>query len=354
MRNDAAPPWAMSFADGTVIPAHPLALDASLNLDETRQRALTRYYHDAGAGGLAVGVHTTQFAIREPRFNLYKPVLRIAADTMAEFSDRDSFIAIAGVSGSLEQAVAEAELAATIGYHAVLLSPNATEEMSEHDLLERTRAVGQTIPVIGFYLQPAVGGRILSESYWTRLADIESVIGVKLAPFNRYHSLEAVRGISLSGRAQDITLYTGNDDSIVLDLLSTFHTGSGDQARTMRFAGGLLGQWAIWTKRAVELLQRTKQAHNGDDGALRELLAMAADLTDANSAVFDAANNFAGSIAGINEILCRQGMLAGNWCLEERECLSPGQSEELDRVTSTYTQLVDDNFIAENLDRWLA
>ncbi|GAA2076424.1 dihydrodipicolinate synthase family protein [Pseudolysinimonas kribbensis] len=340
-----------ALARGTVIPAHPLAITEDKALDERRQRALTRYYIDAGAGGVAVGVHTTQFAIRDPRFGLYEPVLRCAADTVAEFSPGDAFVKIAGVSGAIDQAVAEAEVAADLGYDAVLLSPNATTSLSEEDLVRRTRAVGGVLPVIAFYLQPAVGGRRFSEEYWTRTADIESVVAVKLAPFSRYRTLEAVRGIVRSGRGADVALYTGNDDTIVNDLVTDFHVGAAGETR--RFVGGLLGQWAVGTRAAVELFATIRSASTGDDEALRRAIARGSDVTDANSALFDTAHDFAGSIAGINEHLRRQGLLAGNWCLEEAEVLSPGQAEELSRVRSAYPWLTDDAFVAENLDRWL-
>lgn len=351
-RSETGPLAALSR--GTVIPAHPLAITEEKQLDERRQRALTRYYLDAGAGGIAVGVHTTQFAIREPRFNLYEPVLRSVAETLAEHSSSDDFIAVAGVSGATDSAVAEAEIAARLGYDAVLLSPNSTSAMSEEDLLERTRAVGEILPVIAFYLQPAVGGRLFSEDYWTRTADIESVVAVKLAPFNRYRTLEAVRGISRSGRSKDVALYTGNDDTIVNDLLTTFKVGSRNAPATRHFVGGLLGQWAVGTRAAVAMFDSIQLARSGDDQALRTATALAPDVTDTNSALFDTAHDFAGSIAGINEYLTRQGLLAGNWCLEDHEVLSSGQSEELDRVRLRYSWLTDDDFVAEHRDRWLS
>lgn len=342
-----------ALARGTVIPAHPLAITEDKRLDERRQRALTRYYMDAGAGGVAVGVHTTQFAIRDPRFGLYEPVLRCAAETIAEFPPRDGFVAIAGVSGATDQAVAEAELAAGLGYHSVLLSPNATTGLSEDDLLKRTRAVGEVLPVAAFYLQPAVGGRVLSEDYWTRTAEIDSVVAVKLAPFDRYRTLEAIRGIARAGRGADVALYTGNDDTIVADLLSTFPVGTPGESRTRSFVGGLLGQWAVGTRAAVGLFELVQRARSGDDAALRAATVLAAQVTDANSAFFDAAHGFAGSIAGINEHLHRQGLLAGAWCLEDHEVLSDGQAEELTRVRAAYPWLTDDDYVAEHLDRWL-
>lgn len=347
-------PALRALAGGTVIPAHPLAITEDKRLDERRQRALTRYYLDAGAGGVAVGVHTTQFAIREARFGLYEPVLRCAAEVIAEASPGDGFVAVAGVSGPTAQAVAEARTAAALGYDAVLLSPNATADFTERDLLERTRAVGGILPVIAFYLQPAVGGRLFSQEYWTRTAEIESVVAVKLAPFNRYRTLEAIRGIGHADRGSDIALYTGNDDTIVHDLLSTFRVAMPRGSGTWAFAGGLLGQWAVGTRAAVRLFDDVRRARSGDDEALRRALALAAEVTDLNSALFDTAHAFAGSIAGINEHLRRQGLLAGAWCLEDHEVLSPGQAEELTRVRDAYPGLTDDDFVAENRDRWLA
>lgn len=342
-----------AIARGTVIPAHPLAITPDKKLDERRHRALTRYYIDAGAGGVAVGVHTTQFAIRDPRFDLYEPVLRCTADTIAEFAPDDDFVAVAGVSGTTSRAVAEAEIAAALGYRAVLLSPNSTESLSEEDLVQRTRAVGAVLPVIAFYLQPAVGGRLFSEGYWARTADIESVVAVKLAPFDRYRTLEAIRGISRAGRGPEVALYTGNDDTIVNDLLATFQVDGAGGAGTRHFVGGLLGQWAVGTRAAVGLFDLIRRARAGDDEALRTATLLASDVTDTNSALFDTANRFAGSIAGINEYLHRQGLLAGDWCLEDHEILSPGQSEELSRVRRAYPWLTDDDFVAENRDRWL-
>lgn len=311
--------WRARLRQGMVIPAHPLALTADRKLDETRQRGLTEYYVQSGAGGIAVGVHTTQFAIRER--GLYELVLALAADI-------PNVVRIAGVCGPTGQAVKEAECAARLGYHAGLLSLAALTSATINELIEHARAVGQIIPIFGFYLQPAVGGRELPYSFWARFAELESVVAIKVAPFNRYQTLDVTRAVASSGRAQDIALYTGNDDHIVLDLLSA------------PFTGGLLGHWAFWTRRAVELLERTRNAKQSAqiDPAL---FALADQITDANAAIFDSANGFRGCIPGIHEILRRQGLLAGRWCLDEHEELSPGQLDEIDRVCTAYPWLAD-------------
>ena len=338
---------------GTVIPAHPLALTASRTLDERRQRALTRYYMDAGAGGIAVGVHTTQFAIRETHHGLLRPVLQLAMETSrAMLRDKPRpFVTVAGVVGSTAQAVAEAEMAREIGFDAGLLSLGALANASTRELLAHCRAIADVIPLFGFYLQPAVGGRVLGFDFWREFAEIENVWAVKIAPFDRYKTLDVVRAIAEAGR-DDIALYTGNDDSIVNDLLTPFPTETGGLKGQRFMDGGLLGQWAVWTRAAVSLLDRAKSARAG--GAIEtDLLREGAALTDANSAIFDAANRFAGCIPGIHEILRRQGLLAGTWCLDPRETLSPGQVEEIDRVCRAYPFLTDDAFVAERLDYWL-
>lgn len=327
-----------ALLQGLVMPAHPLALTASRKLDERRQRALTRYYLDAGAGGVAVGVHTTQFAIRD--HGLYEPVLALAAE---ELRPRGA-VRIAGICGSRSQAVREAETAVRLGYQVGLLSLAALRDSGEEEMLEHVRAVAEVMPVMGFYLQPAVGGRILSAGFWRRAVEIDRLIAIKVAPFNRYQTLDVVRAVASSGRAAEIALYTGNDDNIVADLLTPFCF----HGVTVRFRGGLLGQWAVWTRRAVELLQRVRA-----DADTAALLTLGAQLTDANAALFDAAHGFHGCIAGLHEILRRQGLLAGRWCLDEAEDLSPGQREEIDRVTRAYPHLSDDEFVRENLDRWL-
>jgi dihydrodipicolinate synthase/N-acetylneuraminate lyase len=325
--------WIQKLRQGSVIPAHPLALTADRKLDERRQRALTRYYLAAGAGGVAVGVHTTQFEIRES--GLFEPVLELA---MEELRGKDA-IAIAGIVGPASQAVKEADFAAGRGYHAGLLSLGAVPVA---DLLDHARAVAGILPLCGFYLQPAVGGRILPYEFWRHFVEIENVVAIKIAPFNRYQTLDVVRAVAESGR--DIALYTGNDDHIVLDLLTPFRFGG----RTLRIVGGLLGHWAVWTRRAVELLERIQS-----EPASPELLTLANEITDANAALFDAANNFRGCIAGIHEVLRRQGLLCGRWRLNPAEDLSPGQLEQIDRVCQAYPHLTDDDFVLEHLHEWL-
>ncbi|HZI28803.1 MAG TPA: dihydrodipicolinate synthase family protein [Gemmatimonadaceae bacterium] len=335
---------------GWVIPAHPLALTARRKLDEKRQAALTRYYIDAGAGGIAVGVHTTQFAIREPRHGLLQPVLALAADTARAWRGDNGVALIAGVVGRTPQALAEAELARSLGYHAGLVSLGAMPDASEAQLIRHCRRVADIIPLFGFYLQPAVGGRSLGWRFWRELADIPGVVAIKIAPFNRYATLDVVRAVSESGRS-DIALYTGNDDAIVSDLVTPFRSTVRRRTAERRIVGGLLGQWAVWTRRAVELLNRAKQARRT---VPMRLIADGASLTDANSAIFDARHGFAGCIPGIHEVLRRQGLLRGTWCLDPQERLSPGQSAEIDRVLRAYPHLTDDDFVRDRLDRWLA
>jgi dihydrodipicolinate synthase/N-acetylneuraminate lyase len=335
---------------GLVIPAHPLALTRERKLDERRQRALTRYYLAAGAMGIAVGVHTTQFAVRDPKYNLLRPVLELAA----EEARKHDVAKIAGVCGKLKQATTEAELAKSLGYDAALLSLAALREASVPALLDHTRAIASIIPVVGFYLQPAVGGRLLPYEFWREFAGIPNVVAVKIAPFNRYQTLDVVRAVVESGRTDEIALYTGNDDNIVADLLTEFDFGG----KRARIVGGLLGHWAVWTRRAVALVQCIKETvanPQKDASSTKTLLTIAAQVTDMNSAVFDTRNDFRGCIPGIHEVLRRQGLLEGRWCLDPNEDLSPGQSEELDRICSTYPELClpDDTFIRENLDSWL-
>lgn len=326
---------------GVVIPAHPLALNAQRKLDERRQRALARYYLAAGAGGLAVGVHTTQFEIRDPKIALFEPVLALAAEEMNRAGR--PLARIAGVCGATKQAVGEAQKLRELGYHAGLLSLAALREATEDELIAHCRAVAEIIPVIGFYLQPAVGGRVLPYAFWRRFAEIKNVVAIKMAPFNRYQTLDVVRAVAETGR-DDIALYTGNDDNIVVDLLTPFRFAGKER----RIVGGLLGHWAVWTKRAVELLER---CHH--EAATPELLRRAVEVTDSNAAFFDAANNFRGSIAGLHEVLRRQGLLEGIWCLNPAETFGPGQREEIDRVYRAYPHLNDDEFVARHRDEWL-
>ncbi|TWD73222.1 dihydrodipicolinate synthase/N-acetylneuraminate lyase [Kribbella amoyensis] len=339
--------------DGCVIPAHPLALDEHRRIDERHQRALTRYYLGAGAGGLAVGVHTTEFAIRDPRWNLLEPVLAQAADTVRTEAGRP-VVMVAGACGETAAAVREAELAADLGYHYALLSPGGIAHLSEDELVERTAAVAEVLPVIGFYLQPAVGGRWLSARYWSRLAEIPGLAAIKVAPFDRYATLDVLRAVGSSGRSDEIAVYTGNDDNILLDLLTPFEFTIGGETVRKHVVGGLLGQWAVWTRAAVELLDRTRAARAGASEDLPALLTLAAQLTDANAAVFDAANEFHGCVPGIKEVLRRQGLVADRRCLDPAEDLSPGQAEEIDRVVAAYPWLTDDEFVAEHVDGWLA
>ncbi len=336
---------------GVAIPAHPLALDANRKLDERRQVALTRYYCEAGAGGIAVGVHTTQFAIRDPRVALYDPVLHLAAQAMREHESRSGMrlVKVAGICGQTAQAVREARLARDAGYDLGLLSLSAMPSASIDHLIAHCRTIAAEIPLFGFYLQPAVGGRELPFTFWREFCLIQGVCAIKVAPFNRYQTLDVIRGLAESGRAADIALYTGNDDNIIPDLISEFPIGT----ERLRFAGGLLGQWAVWTKRAAELIEEVHRSDLEGGRSTLQLLAQSTHLTDANSALFDTRNRFAGCIAGIHEILRRQGLLAGRWCLNPDEDLSPGQLEEIDRVCMSYPHLNDDDFVRSHLDEWL-
>jgi len=328
--------------EGLVIPAHPLALTSDRKGVRELPGALTRYYLAAGAGGVAVGVHTTQFAIREARIGLYRPVLELA---MEEARDAD-VVKIAGVCGPFHQAEKEAELAKLLGYDAVLLSMGGLQDLSDVELVDHAKAIADVIPIIGFYLQPAVGGRLLSYEFWREFAKIEGVVAIKFAPFNRYQTIDVLRGVIDSGRADEISLYTGNDDSILIDLLTRWNFGG----RSLRIVGGLLGHWAVWTSKATQHLSIAKSS---GPQIPAELLTLAQQITDANSAFFDPAHKFAGCIAGIHEVLRRQGLLEGIWCLDENESLSPGQSEEIDRVYKAYPHLNDDSFVRGHLDEWL-
>jgi len=342
---------------GVAIPACPLALTTGRKLDEGRQRGLCRYYFAAGAGGLAVGVHTTQFAIRDPKVALYEPVLALAAEEFAR-ADRgrlEPLVRVAGVVGKTPQAVAEATLARDLGYHAGLLSLAAMKTAGEDELLDHCRAVADVIPLFGFYLQPAVGGRLLPYSFWRRFAEIKNVIAIKMAPFNRYQTIDVVRAVTEAGR-RDVALYTGNDDNIVMDLVTPYHfpgPGIGRRIVPRRIVGGLLGQWAVWTKKAVELLESCQVERARHDSLPANMLRLNVWLTDANAAIFDAANGFHGCIPGIHEILRRQGLLENLVTLDERETLGPGQLEEIDRVTRAYPHLADDDFVTKHRDEWL-
>ena len=342
--------------DGIVIPAHPLALNDNEKLDEKYQRALSRYYIDSGSGGLAVGVHTTQFEIREPHIDLFEPVLRLCSeeiDSYCKERGREDFFKVAGICGDTAQAVEEAEFALYNNYHAALLSLSAFADESYDKMIEHCKEVASVMPVIGFYLQPAVGGRVLSYEFWRRFAEIDNVIAIKMAPFNRYQTLDVIRAVCDAGKEKDITLYTGNDDNILIDLLTTFKIDTNEGVKEVQIKGGLLGHWAVWTKKAVELLEKAKQLRQSDNISI-DTLTLAAEITDSNAAFFDAANSFKGCIAGIHEVLRRQGLMGSIRCLNPEEKLSAGQSEQIDRVYKAYPHLNDDEFVKENLERWLS
>jgi dihydrodipicolinate synthase/N-acetylneuraminate lyase len=344
-----------ALRQGAVLPAMPLALTAARRFDERRQRGLCRYYLAAGAGGLAVGVHTTQFAIREPRYGLYRPVLELVRE---EFNRHQSAtgrppIRVAGICGPTTQAVAEAGLARELGYHAGLLNLAALKEAVEPALIAHCRTVAEVLPVFGFYLQPGpIGGRLLPYSFWRRFAEIERVVAIKVAPFNRYQTFDVVRAVAEAGR-DDIALYTGNDDQIVLDLLTPFRIQVDGRPVERRIVAGLLGHWAVWTRRAVELLEQCHAATR-TDSVPAELMRRAWEVTDMNAAVFDAANDYAGCIPGIHEVLRRQGLVEGIWCLDPQQTLSPGQAAEIERVWRAYPQLHDDEFVLRHREEWLA
>ncbi|QEH39269.1 hypothetical protein OJF2_78840 (plasmid) [Aquisphaera giovannonii] len=343
-----------SLRRGVVIPAMPLALTSSRRLDERRQRALCRYYAAAGAGGIAAGVHTTQFAIRDPTHGLFRPVLSLVAEELgrADAARGEPMVRIGGVCGPTRQAVQEAEMLRDLGYHAGLLSL-AGVGPDEEARLAHCRAVAEVIPLVGFYLQRAVGGPHLSHRFWRGFAEIEAVAAIKIAPFDRYRTVDVVRAVCESGR-DDIALYTGNDDNIVLDLVTPYRFRVGGRTVERRIVGGLLGHWAAWTRRAVDLLEACHDAASRGDGVPANLLRLAVATTDANAALFDAANGFAGCIAGIHEVLIRQGLLEGPWLLDPDETLSPGQAEEIERVCRDYPNLTDDEFVASHRDEWLA
>jgi dihydrodipicolinate synthase/N-acetylneuraminate lyase len=339
---------------GLAIPAHPLALTPHRKLDERRQRALTRYYQAAGAGGLAVGVHTTQFAIRDPRHGLLRPVLELAAETARANPPvgAEPLVLVAGVCGHTAQAVRESGLARELGYHVGLLGLGAMRDATEDELIDHARAVARELPLMGFYLQPAAGGRELPFSFWRRFAAIEEVMAIKIAPFDRYRTLDVIRAVAEADR-EDVALYTGNDDSILVDLLTPFRFRVGRRTVERRIVGGLLGHWAVWTRRAVDLHRDCRRAAQSGRSIPPEVLRLAAAVTDANGAFFDAAHAYAGCIAGLHEVLRRQGLLRGTWCLDRREGLSPGQAAEIDRVCRAYPELNDDAFVREHLATWL-
>ncbi|MEC0265461.1 dihydrodipicolinate synthase family protein [Paenibacillus anseongense] len=339
--------------EGLVIPAHPLALDENRQLDEQHQRALARYYMAAGAGGIAVGVHSTQFEIRNKDVNLLEPVLRMASEEVDKAGLERPFIKVAGICGPTKQALAESELALKLGYDAGLLSMGGLQDWKEADILERTREVAGQMPVIGFYLQPSVGGRTFSFDFWRQFAEIPGIVAIKMAPFNRYQTIDVARAVCYSSRRDEIALYTGNDDNIVNDLLTTYRFQVYGAPVEKSIVGGLLGHWAVWTQKAVELLEEIKQARNA--GQIdKQWLARNIEVTETNAAFFDPAHHFEGCIPGIHEVLRRQGLLKGTWCLNPNEVLSPGQDEEIDRMYADYPHLNDDKFVAKHLKEWLA
>jgi hypothetical protein len=353
LRRDLSTTKLQALHEGLVIPAHPLALDENRQLDEQHQRALTRYYLAAGAGGVAVGVHSTQFEIRSKDVNLLEPVLRMASEEIDKADLQRPFIKVAGICGPTKQALEESELALKLGYDAGLLSMGGLKDWTEADILERTRSVAGQIPVIGFYLQPSVGGRIFSFDFWRQFAEIPGLVAIKMAPFNRYQTIDVVRAVCYSSRRDEIALYTGNDDNIVNDLLTTyrFHVNGAPVEKSI--VGGLLGHWAVWTQKAVELLEEIKQARSGGE-INKEWLTRNIEVTEANAAFFDPAHHFEGCIPGIHEVLRRQGLLKGTWCLNPNEVLSPGQVEEIDRMYAEYPYLNDDAFVAKHLAQWLS
>jgi dihydrodipicolinate synthase/N-acetylneuraminate lyase len=340
---------------GVAIPPLPLALSENKGIDEKYQKALIRYYFDAGAGGIAVGVHTTQFEIREPGIDLFQPLLEFAKRIISDciLKNPRPFVKIAGVCGNTIQATKEAETAMSHGYDAALLSLAALKNASDNALIDHCKSISRIVPIFGFYLQPAVGGRILPYSFWRRFVEIENVVGIKIAPFNRYQTIDVVRAVAMSGRENDVTLYTGNDDNIIMDLLTPYRIQTPVGVKTVRIKGGLLGQWSVWTQKAVLMLGEIHDIVDKQEPVPPDLLAKNAALTDANSVLFDAANNFAGCIPGIHEALRRQGLLQTTICLDPNLKLSPGQADEIDRITRDYPFLTDDDFVKENLEQWL-
>jgi hypothetical protein len=335
---------------GTIIPAHPLVLNESRQLDEARQRRLTRYYMEAGVGGIAVGVHTTQFEIRKPEVNLLETVLRLAAEEIYNAQLDRPFIKVAGIVGITPHAIKEAELAKKYGYHLGLVSLGGLKDFSDADLIKHIRTVSEIIPVFGFYLQPAVGGRLLSYGFWRDFVEIPNVHAIKVAAFNRYQTLDVVRAVCNSGRSNEIALYTGNDDNIVADLLTPYRFTLNGELVEKRFVGGLLGHWAVWTKKAVQVFNEIKQCLANNEG-MENLLSTGIEITDMNEVIFDARNSFHGCIAGIHEVLRRQGLMEGRWCLDPQEELSNGQMEEIDRIYKMYPRNTDDAFVKAFLEK---
>ena len=342
---------------GCVIPAHPLALDADGKIDERCQKALTRYYMASGAGGLAVGVHTTQFAIHEPKIGLYQPVLELAGETSRKYAESTDFsvpIMIAGVAGDTENALKEAKLAAEMGYHLGLLSLTALKGKSIDEIIDHAKQVAEVIPIMGFYLQEVISQMVLPVEFWRKFVEIPNVLAIKIAPFNRYQTLDVLEAVAHSGRSDEIALYTGNDDNIINDLLTGYEFNVNNHPVSLRIVGGLLGQWACWTKRAVEYLTRIKAICESEIAIPQDMLTLANQLTLANKAIFDADNRFAGCIPGISYVLKQQGILEEVRTLNPDERLSPGQAVMIDRIRRSYPQLTDDDFVKENLHKWLS
>jgi len=339
---------------GVVIPAMPLALNPDRSFDEKHQRALIRYYIDSEVGGIAVGVHSTQFQIREPEIGLFKPVLSLVSRTIDSYCKPGSgILKVAGICGKTDQALNEAEFAVETDYHAGLLSLAAFADDDIPSMIDHCEKIARVMPIFGFYLQPSVGGRILPYAFWRKFAEIENVLAIKIAPFNRYQTLDVIRAVCDAGREDDIALYTGNDDNIVIDLLTKYWIQSESLEKQVRIVGGLLGHWSVWTKNVVDLLMQIHDLAENQLPIPPRMLSLAQEITDANAVIFDAANNFSGCIPGIHEVLRRQGLFRGIWCLDENEKLSPGQAEEIDRVYSSYPHLNDDTFVSDNLERWL-
>ncbi|MBG89897.1 MAG: dihydrodipicolinate synthase family protein [Verrucomicrobiales bacterium] len=344
-----------SLERGMVIPACPLALTNERTFDEQRQRALIRYYHAAGAGGLAIGVHTTQFAIRDPQHGLYKPVLELAKDELdqCDATGERTMVRVGGICGQTAQAVREAGVLAELGYHAGLLNLGALGGSSDEELFEHCKAVAEVIPVFGFYLQASVGGCELPFSFWRRFAEIENIVAIKIAAFDRYQTIDVIRALAETDRS-DISLYTGNDDNIVMDLLTPYRFDVDGKPVERRFVGGLLGHWAVWTSKAVELLEQCHRIVEKNDPVSQDMLRLANEVTDCNAVLFDASHDFRGCIPGLEEVLCRQGLLSNNYCLDPKELLSPGQAEEIDRICRAYPHLTDDEFVTANLKGFLS
>ena len=352
--SDIPPHIRQKVKKGAVIPAMPLALNSDRSFDVRHQRALIRYYVDAGVGGIAVGVHSTQFQIREPGIGLFKPVLKLASETIDAKCKPDSgILKVTGICGRTDQALQEAKFAVENDYHAGLLSLAAFTDDDIQAMIEHCEKIARIIPIFGFYLQPAVGGRILPYSFWLRFAEIENVLAIKIAPFNRYQTFDVVRAVCDAGREDDIALYTGNDDNIVVDLLTNYRIQSESGEKIVKIVGGLLGHWSVWTKNVVDLLEHIHELTENQSAIPSQMLSLAQEITDANAVIFDAANNYRGCIPGIHEVLRRQGLFQGTWCLDESENLSPGQAEQIDRVYLSYPHLHDDTFVSENLEKWL-